>query len=201
VAYVHLDFLQRAAGNRQGIVTQFNVRVSDPGLLDSVAATIDAEFRHSQAPTWTSSERAFTARAVKDIIELVRFAGWLGIGSLVAIFALVGNAISLSVQDRVRDHAVMQTLGFSGGLIVRLIVIESLILSMIGGLLGVGAATLVSHLGQFAFSVEGLSVVIATNRAMLASGLVICSIIGIAAGLVPALRAARLSTVEAFRAV
>lgn len=201
VAYVHLGFIQRAAGNKQGVVTQFNVRVSDPDRLDAVAAAIDEAFKQSQAPTWTSSEKAFVARAVADIVQLVEFAGWLGLGSLVAIFALVANAISLSVQHRVKDHAVMQTLGYSEGLIARLVVAESLGLSLVGGALGAGLAFLASWLGQFTFSVEGLSVVISTRAATLASGLMICAAIGVVAGLTPALRAARLSTVEAFRAV
>jgi putative ABC transport system permease protein len=198
---VHLDFIQRAAGNKEGIVTQFNVEVNDPSQLDEVAGAIDDTFATAQAPTWTSSEKEFVARAVTDIVQLVEFAGWLGIGSLIAIFALVANAISLSVQDRVKDHAVMQTLGYPEHLITRLIVVESLGLSLLGGVTGVGLAYLVSWLGQFTFSVEGVSVAIQTNSATTLTGLVICIIIGIGAGLLPAIRAARLSTAEAFRAV
>lgn len=201
VAYVHLDFLQRAAGNKQGIVTQFNVEVNDPEQLEAVASAIDETFANAQSPTWTASEKAFVARAVTDIIQLTEFAGWLGIGSLVAIFALVGNAISLSVQDRVKDHAVMQTLGYPENLITRLVVIESLGLSILGGGAGVAIAYLISRLGQFTFSVEGLSVIIQADALTVAVGLGICLVIGIGAGLLPAVRAARLSTAEAFRAV
>ena len=201
VAYVHLDFIQRAAGSKQGIVTQFNVEVTDPSQLDAVASAIDEAFANSQAPTWTSSEKAFVARAVTDIVQLVEFAGWLGIGSLVAIFALIANAISLSVQDRVKDHAVMQTLGYPENLITRLIVIESLGISLLGGLLGVLFAYLVSYFGQFTFSVEGLSMIIQADLGTVAMGLGICAAIGVGAGLLPAFRAARLSTAEAFRAV
>jgi putative ABC transport system permease protein len=201
VAYVHLDFLQRAAGNKQGIVTQFNVEVTDPAQLDAVASAIDEEFANSQAPTWTSSEKAFVARAVTDIVQLVEFAGWLGIGSLVAIFALVANAISLSVQDRVKDHAVMQTLGYPESLITRLVVVESLGISLLGGITGVAIAWAVSWFGQFTFSVEGLSVIIHADGQTIVLGLAICAAIGVGAGLLPALRAARLSTAEAFRAV
>jgi len=200
VAYVHLDFLQRA-GEKQGIVTQFNVEVEDPGQLDDVASRIDDLFATAQAPTWTSSEKAFVARAVSDIINLVEFAGWLGIGSLVAIFALVANAISLSVQDRVKDHAVMQTLGYPEHLITRLVIVESFGMSMLGGLMGVGAAVLASDLGQFTLSVEGLSVIIQAEPSTIVVGLILCACIGIVAGLMPALRASRLSTAEAFRAV
>jgi len=201
VAYVHLGFIQRAAGNKQGIVTQFNVEVADPSQLDAVASAIDESFASSQAPTWTSSEKAFVARAVTDIVQLVEFAGWLGIGSLVAIFALVANAISLSVQDRAKDHAVMQTLGYPENLIARLVVVESLGVSLLGGLFGVAIAWSISWFGQFTFSVEGLSVIIQADAETIAVGLAICAVIGVGAGLLPALRAARLSTAEAFRAV
>src|SRR5688572_11280341 len=52
VAYVHLDFLQRASGNRKlGVVTQFNVKVADPSQLEPVAAAIDAEFAKDADPT------------------------------------------------------------------------------------------------------------------------------------------------------
>lgn len=201
VAYVHLPFLQRTAGNKVGAVTQFNVRVEDPSQLDSIAALIDEEFRSSQAPTWTSAEKAFVARAVADIVELVEFAGWLGLGSLVAIFALVANAISLSVQGRVKDHAVMQTLGYREGLIVRMVVAESVGLSALGTVLGSLAALAVSQWGRFSFSVEGLSVTMEVSGAVLFTGLGISIAVGVLAGLSPALRAARLSTAEAFRAV
>lgn len=201
VAYVHLDFLQRAGSDKQGIVTQFNVEVDDPNQLDTVASLIDATFENSQAPTWTSSEKAFVARAVTDIVQLVEFASWLGIGSLFAIFALVANAISLSVQDRVKDHAVMQTLGYSENLITRLVVLESLGLSLLGGIAGVAIAWMISWFGQFTFSVEGVSVIIQANMITILTGLGICAVIGVGAGLIPAIRAARLSTAEAFRAV
>jgi len=202
VAYVHLGFLQRTGGrSKEGIVTQFNVRVDDPDRLDAVAAAIDAEFKAAQDPTWTSSEKAFVARAVSDIVELVSFAGWLGIGSLFAIFGLVANGISLSVQDRIKDHAVMQTLGYSEGSIARLIVTESLAISLLGGVLGVAAAGVISNVGQYSFSVDGMSIAMHADYRTIAAGVILCALIGIAAGLMPAFRAARLSTAEAFRSV
>ncbi len=119
VAYTHLAFVQEAAerGGTGGIVTQFNVKVTDPSLLEPVATAIDEEFAHDQDPTFTSPEKAFVARAATDILQIVSFASWLGWGALAAVFALVANAIVLAVQDRIRDHAVLQTLGYSGNLV------------------------------------------------------------------------------------
>ncbi|MCL4212015.1 MAG: ABC transporter permease, partial [Phycisphaerales bacterium] len=146
VAYVSLPFLQQAArGSKLGIVTQFNVRVDDPAKLEEVARRIDEEFRHDVEPTHTRPEKAFVAQAGADVVELVRFTRFVGWGCLLAVLGLVANATILSVQDRIKEHAILQTLGFRGGLIARLIVTEGLLLSMLGGLLGAGAAGAVLH--------------------------------------------------------
>src|SRR5687768_2132824 len=159
VAYVHLQFLQRASGSRKlGVVTQFNVKVDDPQRLDEVAKAIDAEFARDPDPTSTSAEKAFVARAAQDVIGIVRFTRWLGWGCLAAVLALVGNAIVLSVQDRIREHAVLQTLGYTGSLIARLIVVEGVMLGLIGGALGTVAALALVKWGHLSLSSEGLSV-------------------------------------------
>lgn len=201
VAYTHLKFLQRSSSHKEGVVTQFSVIVDHPDHLDAVAEAIDREFQFAQDPTATWSEKAFVARAVSDIIELVHFAGWLGLGSLVAVFALVANAIILSVQDRVRDHAVFQTLGFNQGLIARLIILESLFLSLFGGALGLLIAVTFTFWNPLSFSVEGLSVHIQAGTETIFWGLLICCIIGIFAGLFPAWQASRREIVACFRAV
>lgn len=200
-AYTHLDFLQQSSGAGLGEVTQFKVTVHDPNELDAVAKQIDEVFAQAQEPTSTWSEKAFTARAVTDIIELAGFASWLGWGALAAVFALAANAIILSVQDRVRDHAVLQTLGYTNGLIARLIIVESALLSLAGGALGVAAATAALHWGKFSLSVEGLSVQANASPATIVWGLIYCLILGVGAGLFPAWQASRRDTVNCFRAV
>ncbi|MFC1765133.1 ABC transporter permease, partial [Planctomycetota bacterium] len=158
VAYVHLDFLQQATDKNLGIVTQFNVQVEDPARLDQIAQAIDREFAVAEQPTSTRSEKAFVAYAAADMVELVNFTRYLGWGCIVAVLTLVGNAIVLSVQDRVKEHAILQTLGYSPLLIGRLIVIEGILVGFIGGGLGTLAAVAVMEWGQFSLSVDGLSI-------------------------------------------
>ncbi len=200
VAYTHLKFLQRSSSHKEGIVTQFSVIVDDPKHLDEVAEAIDREFKFAQDPTTTWSEKAFVARAVSDIIEIVHFARWLGLGALAAIFALVANAIILSVQDRIRDHAVFQTLGFTEGLIARLILVESLLLSLLGGCFGLFFAVAFTFWNPLSFSVEGLSIHIQAGPETIVLGLFFCLLIGILAGLFPAWQASRREIVACFRA-
>ena len=202
VAYVHLPFLQQSAGAKKlGIVTQFNVRVTDPNQLDAVARAIDAEFANDPEPTSTSSEKAFVARAAQDVVRIVRFTQWLGWGCLAAVLALIANAIVLSVQDRIREHAVMQTLGYSGPQIASLIIAEGAIVGLAGGVAGTLIALLVVRWGQFAISNEGLSVPVIAQPSTAVIGIVLSVGIGVLAGLVPAVQASRRQITECFRAV
>ncbi len=201
VAYTALEFIQLAGRNQLGIVTQFNVRVADPSLLDDVAQRIDDEFRHAQAPTATFTEKAFTARVAQDVVELVRFAWWLGIGCLAAVLALVANAIILSVQSRLSEHAILQTLGYTSRHIAAMIVTEGAIIAVIGGLAGASAAVILARSASLALSVEGQSIPITAGPQLLITGLVVCAVIGTLAGLVPALQASRKDIAACFRTV
>jgi putative ABC transport system permease protein len=200
VAYSHLEFTQRASDNKVGVVTQFNVTVEDPGKLDQVAKAIDAEFRNAQEPTSTWSEKAFVARAAADIVEIVGFARWLGWGCLIGVFARVFNAIVLSVQDRIRDHAVMQTVGYTQGLIAKLIVGESLLLSLTGGVVGLATAMALTVWGNLSLSVEGLSIHVQAGFASILIGLGLSALTGVLAGLVPAWQASQREIAACFRA-
>lgn len=202
VAYVHMDFLQLSSGQRKlGIVTQFNVKVSDPARLGPVAEEIDTMFRNDQAPTQTSSQKGFVARAAADIISLVGFMQYLGWGCLAAVLALVGNAIVLSVQDRICDHAVMRTLGYSSGLVARLVVAEGLVLGMMGGLAGTVLAVGLARWGDFSISSEGMTIPLRATTMVLIQGVALAAALGVAASLAPAWQASRRPIAQCFRAV
>jgi putative ABC transport system permease protein len=202
VAYVHLDFLQYASGSRSGgIVTQFNVQVTDHARLDEVAAAIDEHFAVAEEPTSTSPVKAFVARAATDVIEIVGFMRWMGWGCLAAVLALVANAMVLSVQDRIREHAIYQTLGYRSHLIARLIISEGLILSITGALIGCAGALLFLSRASLALSVESHSITVPADPRIFLGGVLIAAAVGVLAGLVPAWQAGRREIVSCFRAV
>jgi len=202
VAYVGLKFLQQtAARGGDGIVTQFNVRVDEPARLEKVAAAIDEEFRHDPEPTDTRPEKAFVARAAHDLVQIVGFTRYLGWAALAAVLALVSNAIVLSVQDRVKEHAILQTLGFRGGLIARLVIAEGVVLGICGGFLGTLLAFVLVRAGSFSLTVEGTSMSVRADLDVLALGLALSAGVGILAGLVPAFQASRREIAASFRAV
>lgn len=200
VAYAHLDYLQRNAG-KLGVVTQFNVAVNKPENMKPVAEAIDALFKDDQAPTATFSEKAFAARAAADALAIVGFTRWMAWACAAAMLMLVANAIVLSVQDRVRDHAVLQTLGFAPSLIARLIVAESVLITLLGGILGSLGAWALGRFGGIALSADGITLTMDASPLTLLVGLIVSAAIGVGAGLLPAWQASRREIAACFRAV
>jgi putative ABC transport system permease protein len=103
------------------------------------------------------------------------------------------------VQDRVKEHAVLQTLGFRTHLIARLIVAESLLVSLLGGVVGSVLALVFLKWGRFSWSVDGVNIAIATGVSSLLIGLLCSVVLGVTAGLLPAWQASRRTIVECFR--
>ncbi len=201
VSYVHLPFLQVAMGGVQGgDVTQFEVEVKDPKQLNEVAAAIDEHFANDRAPTSTRPEKAFVARAAEDLVGIAAFAGWLGIGALVAVFALVANSIVLSLESRTREIAILQSIGFRGSLIAWSVVVESLSLALAGSVLGAATAYAALAFGRFSLGAEGVLVEFQPSLTVALSAIVAAAFVGVAAGFVPALAVSRRSIVEGMKA-
>ena len=203
VAIVQLPFLQETSrkGGTGTIVTQFNVQVEDSNQLESVASSIDEAFAHDEHPTSTFPEKAFVGRAARDIVHLAEVAGMLAWGALTAVFALVANAVVLAMRDRVRDHAVLQTLGYTGWLIGWMVILEGATIAIIGGILGGVAAFLTVQFGQFTMTMEGVNIEMSTGPAAAIMGVALALGLGMFAALLPALRLARTDIATCFRAV
>ena len=203
IAIVQLPFLQEATrkGGTGTIVTQFNVRVKNPDDLDIVSSAIDETFAHDEHPTSTFPEKAFVGRAARDIVHLAEVVGILAWGALAAVFALVANAVVLSMRDRVKDHAILQTLGYTGWLIGWMVLIEGAMIAFIGGIFGGIAAFATVRLGQFTMTMEGVNIEMATGPSAAIIGIVLALSLGMIAALLPALRLARTDIATCFRAV
>lgn len=199
VAYVHLPFLQQASRAGLGVVTQFNVRVRDGSDIERVAAAIDARFRSSQAPTDTRPEKAFFAETAAELVELIGFTRWLGVGAVIAVAALVANALLLVVRSRVKENAVLRTLGYPGRAIATLVVAEGGMLGLAGGATGVMLAAAFLRWKSFTMGNEGQTMAIQPDFSVVLTGITAGLMLGILASLWPALQAIRQPIVHSLR--
>ncbi len=199
VAYVKLNFLQQASKTGLGIVTQFNVRVEKSSDLKPVAAAIDARFKSDQQPTNTRPEKAFFAETAGQLIELIGFTRWLGLGAVIAVVALVANSILLMVRGRVKENAVLRTLGYPSRAIMFLVLSEGGILGLMGGVIGAGLAWAFLRWQSFTMGSEGhtLAILPEASTALLATAAAL--VLGIIASVHPAIVAIRQPIVKSLR--
>lgn len=200
VAYVHLDFLQQASRAGLGVVTQFNVRAESSDQLDRIADEIDATFATDQQPTNTSPEKAFFSQTASELIELVGFTRWLGVGAVAAVLGLVANAVLLVVRGRVKENAILQTLGYPQRAVAVLVAIEGVLLGVAGGLLGVTAAFAFLTWQSFTIGNEGLTMSVVPDTMVVLRGLAVAFALGLVASLYPAWKASRVPIVHSLRA-
>jgi len=200
VAYVHLPFLQQASRIGLGIVTQFNVKVDSSDQLQAVSDKIDETFKADQQPTNTRPEKAFFAETAKQMIELIGFTRWLGLGAVFAVLGLVANAVLLIVRGRVKETAILQTLGFSRLAIGVIVVIEGILLGLIGGLAGVIGAMAFFKFKAFTLGNEGLTLALTPSASVTVSGLGVAMALGLLASLYPAWKATSRPLVESLNA-
>ncbi|MDQ8203827.1 ABC transporter permease [Pelagicoccus sp. SDUM812003] len=199
VAYVHLPFLQQASRVGLGIVTQFNVRVADAANLQTVANQIDALFAADQAPTDTRPEKAFFAQTASELVELVGFTRWLGLGAVLAVLGLVANALLLAARSRVKESAILQTVGFSRASVAQVMIWEGVFLGLAGGALGSFSAALFFRVKSFTLGNEGLTLALSPQLPVILSGLAVAVSLGLLASLWPAYVAARRPIVDSLR--
>lgn len=155
--YCHLLFLQLAEGQAAaGLVTQLEVRLAESAEPDGVARQIDQELRTGLVPTATRRKGAFQTATISDLVDLIGYTHWLGLACVGLVLSLVATTTVMSVQDRVQEHAVLQTLGVRPGHVMRLILAESTLLCFFGGVFGVGLAWSILSWGNFSVGAEGV---------------------------------------------
>lgn len=199
VAYVKLDFLQQASRAGLGVVTQFNVRVEESSDLKPVAAAIDARFKSDQKPTNTKPEKAFFAETAGQLIELIGFTRWLGLGAVLAVVGLVANSILLMVRGRVKENAVLRTLGYPSRAILFLVLSEGGMLGLMGGLLGAGLAWAFLRWQSFTMGSEGHTLAILPEVSTALFAAVAALVLGVVASVHPAIVAIRQPIVKSLR--
>lgn len=198
--YTNLQFLQLTRGvDAAGLVTQHEVLLTKDADPDRVAVEIDQVLRSGTVATKTRRKGAFQASTLSDLVDLIGFAHWLGYACVALVLSLVATTTVMSVQDRIKEYAVLQTIGVRPLRTMRLVLSESTILCVVGGLLGTVCANAALALGAFAIGAEGATIALESSLSLAALGFAVSLVTGILAGLAPAIQAATVRIVPALQ--
>ncbi|EMI24180.1 MAG: ABC transporter permease [Rhodopirellula sp.] len=198
--YTSLAFLQYTRGlDAAGLVTQHEVLLTDDADPDQVASEIDATLRAGSVATKTRRKGAFQASTLSDLVDLIGFAHWLGYACVGLVLSLVATTTVMSVQDRIKEYAVLQTIGVRPLRAMRLVLAESTILCVVGGIAGTALAMTALAIGGFAIGAEGATIAFRPSIGLAATGTAVSLVVGVAAGLAPAVQAATVPIVNALR--
>ncbi len=193
------DYLEEAAG-RPGFVDLMWVKVDKPGNVPQVIAAIDEGFANSSAETLSESEAAFIGGFMDQYRTFFTMAEVLGFIVVLMIGLVAANTAAMSIRERRGEIAVMRSIGFPVRTILSMLLAESILIGLAGGIIGCGAAYIVLKV----FSVGGGAGPLSTIRmqpAILAATLVVAALIGLFSAIVPASSAARRNIVDALRTV
>ena len=196
--FLHWDYinesLKKTAPRRADQVGFYIIGIAAPELAAKIAETIDKTFKNSRAETLTETEKAFQLSFVsmsEAIITAIRLVSFVVI---VIILVVVANTMVMSVRERTGEYAVFKTLGFGSFYLAGLILGESLLISGLGGALGIAltfpaARTFAAAVGNWfpVFKVEALTVYLAVAGALT---------VGIVAAVIPIWRVIGLRVVE-----
>ena len=201
--FFHWDYLNEELKKRGQLwadqVGFYMIGVTQPEIATEVSLAIDNQFKNSLAETLTETEKAFQqgfiamSGAIVTAIQIVSFV------VIIIIMAVVANTMSMTTRERIGEYAILKTLGFRAVHIAGLIFGESLVISMMGCLLGVllvfpAAKIFRTELGNYfpVFNVE---------RETLFLNLAASSIVAFVAAILPTRRAIQIRIADGLRRI
>lgn len=171
------------------------LRTGDPVRNDQVASQIDEMFANSPAETRTQTEEAFGEAFLAQLGNIALILVLVVGAAFATILMIVGTTMVMAVNERTTEIAVMKTLGFPAPRIFRMVLSESLLLSLFGGLIGIGiAAGLLTLMGA---ALRDFIPNLGMPLSVFLTALAFMIGLGLITGLIPAFIAMRVKIVDA----
>ncbi len=200
--FFHYKYLNESLATTAGfrdVVGTYTIRIERTEDANAVSKAIDDMFRNSPAQTKTETELAFqlSFMAFLGDVKLIL----LSICSAVTFTILLvsGNTMAMAVRERVREVGVLKTLGFTNGNVLWILVGEAVMISLIGGVVGLALAYGILALlrGLPSMFVNFSTLTVPPSVATIC--LLVAAMIGVISSIIPAWGASRRPIVEALR--
>ena len=195
VLFFHWKYFDEANDYVKGRIGWFIVAPDKGSSADRVANAIDKLSENSDHETKTQSEAAFNQAFVKQFADIGLIVSAIMGAVFFTLLLLTGNTMAQAVRERIPELAVLKTIGFSNRSILWLVLGESILLVVLGGMIGLGiAAALVPIV---AAASGGMLPLPGIQPQTWLVGLLLMVAIGLIVGLLPAVRGMRLNIVDA----
>lgn len=186
-------YINSARARDADTVDAFIVRPAEDVSPAVLATRIDALFANSATQTRTQSEKQFLEAFLRQYADVGLIINLVVGAAFLTLLMIVINTMVFAVRERTFEIGVLKTLGFSGKRILTLVLGETLIIFVLGGLLGIILAKTATVLAG-----PALGLVFSPTVFMESALLVI--LLGLMTGLIPAIGAMRVPITAAFRA-
>jgi len=198
-AYLNEEIKRRNLSRDADSVGVFITSVTGADQAAAVGLAIDGLFQNSPKETLTETEQAFQLGFVamtEAIVVAIRAVSYVVI---LIIMAVMANTMSMTARERTGEYATLKALGFSPAFVAGLIAAESMLLAVIGGLIGIAVTYPLASLFHSATGTLFKSFVVSleTNAMQMVAALVT----GVFAALWPAIKSYRIRIVEGLRAI
>jgi putative ABC transport system permease protein len=192
-------FDENVPANVKSTAGWYVLKLDSPDDAVRVAKAIDDTFGNSTYETKTETESAFAAGFVKQFGNIEFLIESIGMVVFFTLLLVTGNTMAISVRERISELGVLKAIGFSDRSVLFFVLAESLVIALIGGVLGLGLALVaVPLLGA---ALNGLLPSLVLSPAILLLGLLVALLVGAISGLLPGLGAMRMRVVNALRRV
>lgn len=201
--FLHWDYvnesLKKTLPRRANQIGVYVVRIDQPENAAAISAAIDKQFSNSLAETLTETEKAFQLGFVSMSEAIVMAIRVVSFVVIVIIAAVMANTMAMSARERLGEYATLKALGFGPGFLTKMILGESLLLSLFGAALGI---IILFPFAAFLGSVMGtMFPVFEVTRLTVLQQLLAALAIGLVAAIAPILRATRVNIVEGLRSI
>ena len=182
--------------------TCFWVRVRSADDVPRLIERIDHHFRDALEPTLSETENAFQLEFLKMLGDYATMIHTITAAVLFAILIVTASTMAMTIRERTTEIAVFRAMGFRGSQVLGLLLAEGVLLALLGGLLGVGLASLAAH---FLRATAGSFIPWLSDFQVPSETLIFCLYATLAVGLLstflPAYQAIRRPIVEGLRSL
>lgn len=192
---LHWKYFDDTTPYNRGQVGWYVTRVTDANQADRVAKAIDALSANSDHETRTQTEQAATASWMKQVADIGLIVGSIMGAVFFTLILLSGNTMMRAVHERTSELAVLKTIGFSNHSVLAMVLAESVLMLVLGGVLGLAiASAVIPAVSAGSGGMLNLPPIGASSWTL---GVGLMVLIGLLVGALPATRAMRLNIVDA----